>query len=60
MEKEYGPAIDLWSLGCTVAEIEGCSAKYLENEADSKDRVIFKGSSCFPLSPSDDCEPLSD
>ena len=49
LEKEYGPAIDIWSVGCVFAELLGMmkesAATYLER------RPLFPGKSCFPLSP---------
>jgi len=54
LEKDYGPEIDVWSVGCIFAEllamIEGnvCWNAY----DDMKWGVpLFPGSSCFPLSP---------
>jgi mitogen-activated protein kinase 1/3 len=50
MEKDYGPEIDIWSVGCIFSEllsmIEG-------NQSMSLKRGIplFPGNSCFPLSP---------
>lgn len=49
LEKEYGPAIDTWSVGCIFAELLGMMKEsaptYLER------RPLFPGKSCFPLSP---------
>jgi mitogen-activated protein kinase 1/3 len=49
LEKEYGPAIDVWSVGCIFAELLGMMKEsaptYLER------RPLFPGKSCFPLSP---------
>ena len=49
LEKEYGPAIDTWSVGCVFAELLGMMKEsaptYLER------RPLFPGKSCFPLSP---------
>ena len=49
MEKDYGPAIDMWSVGCIFAELLGMLK---ENVLNAKDRKpIFPGKSCYPLSP---------
>lgn len=49
LEKDYGPAIDLWSVGCIFAELLGmmkeCAPTYLDR------KPLFPGKSCFPLSP---------
>ena len=51
LEKDYGPAVDMWGLGCITGELysllKECSATFLDREP------LFKGKSCFPLSPSD-------
>jgi len=49
LEKDYGPAIDMWSVGCIFAEI---LSMIKENAPTFMDRTpLFPGSSCFPLSP---------
>lgn len=49
LEKDYGPAIDMWSVGCIFAELLGMMK---ENAATYLDRKpLFPGKSCFPLSP---------
>ena len=49
LEREYTKAIDVWSLGCVIAELCGMLK---ENFATFMDRSpLFPGNSCFPLSP---------
>jgi len=49
LEKDYGPAIDLWSVGCIFAEL---LSMMKENAPTYSDRQpLFPGTSCFPLSP---------
>ncbi len=49
LEKDYGPAIDIWSVGCIFAEL---LSMMKENAATYQDRQpLFPGTSCFPLSP---------
>jgi mitogen-activated protein kinase 1/3 len=49
LEKDYGPAIDMWSVGCIFAEL---LSMIKENAPTFMDRTpLFPGSSCFPLSP---------
>ena len=49
LEKDYGPAIDMWSVGCIFGEMLGMmkasAATYMDR------RPLFPGKSCFPLSP---------
>ena len=52
LEKDYGPAIDMWSIGCIFAELLGMmktkSSTFMER------KPLFPGKSCFPLSPAKD------
>jgi mitogen-activated protein kinase 1/3 len=49
LEREYTKAIDVWSVGCVVAELCGMLR---ENAPTFMDRSpLFPGNSCFPLSP---------
>jgi mitogen-activated protein kinase 1/3 len=49
LEKDYGEAIDIWSIGCIFAEL---LSMMKENAPTFMDRKpLFPGSSCFPLSP---------
>lgn len=49
LEKDYGEAIDVWSVGCIFGEL---LSMMKENAPTFLDRQpLFPGSSCFPLSP---------
>ena len=49
LEREYTKAIDVWSVGCVIAELCGMLK---ENAPTFMDRSpLFPGNSCFPLSP---------
>lgn len=49
LEREYTKAIDVWSMGCVIAELCGMLK---ENARTFMDRSpLFPGNSCFPLSP---------
>jgi mitogen-activated protein kinase 1/3 len=49
LEREYTKSIDVWSLGCVIAELCGMLK---ENFSTFMDRSpLFPGNSCFPLSP---------
>lgn len=52
LEKDYGPAIDIWAVGCIFGELLGMMK---ENAPTFVDRTpLFPGKSCFPLSPATD------
>ena len=51
LEREYNKSIDIWSVGCVIAELCGMLK---ENAPTFMDRSpLFPGNSCFPLSPND-------
>lgn len=55
-QKRYDQAIDVWSMGCILAELIHCSSLYENDSNISQDnRFLFPGSSSFPLSP---CEEM--
>ncbi|TNV74148.1 hypothetical protein FGO68_gene14951 [Halteria grandinella] len=49
LEKDYGEAIDVWAVGCIMAELISMMKENVPNPNDRK--PLFPGSSCFPLSP---------
>lgn len=49
LEKDYGPAIDMWSVGCIFGELLGMMKQSAPTYMDR--RPLFPGKSCFPLSP---------
>lgn len=49
LEKDYGTAIDMWSVGCIFAELLGMMKASAPTYLDRK--PLFPGKSCFPLSP---------
>lgn len=54
LEKDYGPGIDIWAVGCIFAELLGMMK---ENAPTFMDRQpLFPGKSCFPLSPAKKAE----
>ena len=48
LEKNYDTKIDMWSLGCIIADIL-IYIKYERHQGSST--TLFPGTSCFPLSP---------
>lgn len=49
LEKDYGPAIDIWAVGCVFGELLGMMKENAPTFMDRK--PLFPGKSCFPLSP---------
>ena len=54
-EPEYDSGIDMWSVGCILAEMLNVTDSYQRREGGEFSRVLFTGTSCFPLSP---CEEM--
>ena len=54
MESSYNTAIDIWALGTVAAEMAMCVNKSSPGNTKLERRVLFPGSSCFPLTPCDD------
>ena len=50
-ENVYDFKIDTWSVGCMLAELIKCSGDYRHHHKRKHFQVLFKGMSCFPLSP---------
>ena len=51
LEKDYDSQIDIWSLGCIFAELT-----YLivpNSDVQKKERILFPGASCYPMSPTE-------
>lgn len=51
IEKQYGPAVDVWGAGCIFAELLQKSENHMSSQSTVKDQPLFPGKSCFPLSP---------
>ena len=51
LEKDYDEQVDIWSAGCVLSELIYCQDVYIAKGASPKDRYLFRGDSCFPLSP---------
>ena len=49
LEKDYGPQVDMWAVGCIFAELLGMMKENAPTFMDRK--PLFPGKSCFPLSP---------
>jgi serine/threonine protein kinase len=49
---KYSEKLDIWSVGCIVAELAHVWRRTSENRKENEaDRYLFKGTSCYPLSP---------
>lgn len=53
MDKIYDQSVDIWGVGCILAELMGkTETSMAQNTETSVDKLImFKGKSCFPISP---------
>jgi len=51
IEKQYGPAVDIWGVGCILAELLQKTQEHQGDTETNKDQPLFPGKSCFPLSP---------
>jgi mitogen-activated protein kinase 1/3 len=53
--REYDQQADVWSFACMLSEVVKCTLRSQERisaEDFVRDRILFKGASCFPVSPS--------
>lgn len=48
---EYTEKADVWSVGCVVSEI---IKQMGVNTGSYADKILFRGSSCYPISPAED------
>lgn len=62
LEKNYDQAVDIWSLGCVLAELIYCTDIYKNDPGHDHmtNRHLFKGQCCFPLSPLKQSSDLND
>ena len=49
--QDYCEKIDIWSLGCIFAELLKFTMEYREDQPDRSKRYLFRGGSCFLISP---------
>ena len=47
----YDFKVDMWSVGCMLAELIFCQTQNKKEKDEAYTQILFKGSSCFPLSP---------
>ena len=49
LEKQYDQAMDMWSIGVVIYDL----VLYMvsDQETFEKNKTMFKGGSCYPLSP---------
>jgi serine/threonine protein kinase len=50
-EIKYNTKIDMWAVGCVLAEIAKATDSYLQNGQSLNNLVLFPGDSCYPNSP---------
>ena len=59
-EKTYDQSVDIWSAGLVLGELMKSTDKYQQKCEEKKYRnVLFKGKSCFPISPADGSDKCS-
>eukprot|EP00356_Strombidium_inclinatum_P009850 CAMPEP_0170483248 /NCGR_PEP_ID=MMETSP0208-20121228/2951_1 /TAXON_ID=197538 /ORGANISM="Strombidium inclinatum, Strain S3" /LENGTH=136 /DNA_ID=CAMNT_0010756207 /DNA_START=522 /DNA_END=932 /DNA_ORIENTATION=- len=51
LEKDYNTQVDVWGVGCILTELLVCSREYKSMIEDESTRILFKGDSCYPMSP---------
>lgn len=49
---KYDEKADVWSAGCIVSEI----IQQMIGQKKNNDKILFRGSSCYPISPAEDEE----
>lgn len=54
-QSDYDFQADIWSMGCILGELIAFSDPYRTKERVKTGQILFRGSSCFPLSP---CEMM--
>lgn len=59
-QKKYDQAIDIWSMGCILAEMIHSSMTYQGTDKNQDNRFLFPGTSCFPLSPCEEMQEQAD
>jgi len=57
LEKDYNNSVDIWSSACVISEILACSKEYQRIGFIKKRRQMFRGKSCYPLSPASSDTP---
>ena len=54
LEQEYDSQIDIWSLGCMFVELTYLIIPESQQQHITKrDKIMFAGSSCYPMSPTE-------
>lgn len=51
LQKNYNDKADLWSVGCILGELILSSSRYNKVGMNDREKMLFRGKSCYPLSP---------
>lgn len=52
-QKDYTCQIDMWSIGCILGEMLMKQPAHTDTLQPKQNELMFKGKSCFPLSPTE-------
>jgi len=51
LQNYYNEKVDIWSIGCILSELLYSSVEYESINQMKGARILFKGDSCYPMSP---------
>ena len=54
LEREYDQSMDMWAVGCILAELIIRSHPYRKKGYSDNKFFLFEGEKCYPMSPNDD------
>jgi hypothetical protein len=55
LDENYNQTVDVWGVGCILGEmLNQIDPQFVTNTNSSKSYELFKGSTCYPMSPCKD------